>query len=193
MPEVSQGRLVGREAELGRLLTLLGEAAAGRPVVALVSGDAGVGKTRLVTELSVAARERGYAVLTGRCAELADTVPYLPLADALRDAAAGPLAGGPLLDALAARPVLSRLLPDVDGGKPPGGDMPGLAQQQLFGAVLGMLTELAEASPVLLVLEDLAGRCTGSGSRSWSPTAPTTCTAGTRSGRWSPSCPGCPA
>jgi DNA-binding CsgD family transcriptional regulator len=155
MPEVSQGRLVGREAELGRLLTLLGEAAAGRPVVALVSGDAGVGKTRLVTELSVAARERGYAVLTGRCAELADTVPYLPLADALRDAAAGPLAGGPLLDALAARPVLSRLLPDIDGGRPPGGDVPGLAQQQLFGAVLGMLTEMAEASPVLLVLEDL--------------------------------------
>jgi DNA-binding CsgD family transcriptional regulator len=155
MPEVSRGRLVGREVELGRLLTLLGEAAAGRPVVALVSGDAGVGKTRLVTELSVEARERGYAVLTGRCAELADTVPYLPLADALRDAAAGPLAGGPLLDALAARPVLSRLLPDVDGGRPPGGDMPGLAQQQLFGAVLGMLSELAEAGPVLLVLEDL--------------------------------------
>jgi DNA-binding CsgD family transcriptional regulator/tetratricopeptide (TPR) repeat protein len=155
MPEVSRGRLVGRELELGRLLTLLGEAAAGRPVVALVSGDAGVGKTRLVTELSVEARERGYAVLTGRCAELADTVPYLPLADALRDAAAGPLAGGPLLDALAARPVLGRLLPDTDGGRPPGGDMPGLAQQQLFGAVLGMLTELAAASPVLLVLEDL--------------------------------------
>jgi DNA-binding CsgD family transcriptional regulator/tetratricopeptide (TPR) repeat protein len=155
MPEVSRGRLVGREVELGRLLTLLGEATAGRPVVALVSGDAGVGKTRLVTELSMEARGRGFAVLTGRCAELADTVPYLPLADALRDAAAGPLAGGPLLDALAARPVLSRLLPDVDGGRPPGGDMPGLAQQQLFGAVLGMLSELAEASPVLLVLEDL--------------------------------------
>jgi DNA-binding CsgD family transcriptional regulator len=155
MPDGSQGRLVGREVELGRLLTLLGEAAAGRPVVALVSGDAGVGKTRLVTELSLTARDRGHAVLTGRCAELADTVPYLPLADALRDAAAGPLAGGPLFDALAARPVLSRLLPDVDGGTPPGGDMPGLAQQQLFGAVLGMLSELAEASPVLLVLEDL--------------------------------------
>ena len=51
--------------------------------------------------------------------------------------------------------MLSRLLPDRDSGGPPGGDMPGLAQQQLFGAVLGMLAELAEASPVLLVLEDL--------------------------------------
>jgi DNA-binding CsgD family transcriptional regulator len=155
MTEASQARLVGREVELGRLLTLLDDAAAGRPVVALISGDAGVGKTRLVTELSAMARGSGFAVLTGRCAELADTVPYLPLADALRDATVGASASGPLLDALAARPVLSRLLPDVGPGQPLGGDMPGLAQQQLFGAVLGMLAELAEASPVLLVLEDL--------------------------------------
>ena len=155
MPQAQQSRLVGREDELRRLLALLDDAAAGRPVVALVSGDAGVGKTRLVTELSAAARDRGFAVLTGRCAELADTVPYLPLADALRDAATGEAASSPLLDALAARPVLSRLLPDVGPGRPVGGDMPGLAQQQLFGAVLGMLAELAEASPVLLVLEDL--------------------------------------
>jgi DNA-binding CsgD family transcriptional regulator len=154
MPEeLAQARLVGREAELGGLLGLLDEAAAGRPVVALVGGDAGVGKTRLVTELSAAARDAGFAVLFGRCVELADTVPYLPLADALRDAAAS--ASGPLRDALAARPVLSRLLPDVGPDRPPGGDMPGLAQQQLFGAVLGLLAELAEASPVLLVLEDL--------------------------------------
>jgi len=155
MTEASQARLVGREVELGRLLTLLDDAAAGRPVVALISGDAGVGKTRLVTELSARARGSAFAVLTGRCAELADTVPYLPLADALRDATVGASASGPLLDALAARPVLSRLLPDVGPGQPLGGDMPGLAQQQLFGAVLGMLAELAEASPVLLVLEDL--------------------------------------
>ena len=109
------------QAELGRLLALLRDAAAGRPVVALVGGDAGVGKTRLVTELSAEARDSGFAVLTGRCAELADTVPYLPLADALRDAVAGAAAGGPLLDALAARPVLSRLLPDSGAGQPPGG------------------------------------------------------------------------
>lgn len=56
---MSRGRLVGREAELGLLLGLLDAAAAGRPVAALVSGDAGVGKTRLVTELAAgAARAR---------------------------------------------------------------------------------------------------------------------------------------
>ena len=82
-------------------------------------------------------------------------MPYLPLADALRDATTGPSPGGVLLDALAARPVLSRLLPDRNESQPAGGDMPGLVQQQLFGAVLGMLAELAGASPVLLVLEDV--------------------------------------
>jgi DNA-binding CsgD family transcriptional regulator/tetratricopeptide (TPR) repeat protein/Mrp family chromosome partitioning ATPase len=153
--DVSLGRLVGRTAELGRLLDQLDAAASGRPVVTLISGDAGVGKTRLVTELAAKARERGFAVLSGRCAELGDAVPYLPLADALRDATTGPSPRGLLLDALAARPVLSRLLPDRDAGQPAGGDLPGLVQQQLFGAVLGMLAELAGASPVLLILEDL--------------------------------------
>ena len=155
MLETTRGPLVGRTEELGRLTSLLAEAAAGRPVVTLISGDAGVGKTRLVTELAARAREQGFAVLSGRCAELGDAVPYLPLADALRDATTGPSAGGPLLDALAARPVLSRLLPDRDDSQPAGGDLPGLVQQQLFGAVLGMLAELTAASPVLLILEDL--------------------------------------
>ena len=137
---------------------MLDAAATGQPVVMLVSGDAGVGKTRLIGELAAEAAARGYAVLSGRCAELADTVPYLPLADAVRGAAAGPLA-----DAVASRPVLARLLPDHPSASPgdvpglaqPGVAQPGVAQQQLFGAVLGMLTELAAASPVLLVLEDL--------------------------------------
>jgi DNA-binding NarL/FixJ family response regulator len=152
---VSRSGLVGRAAELGRLGGLLDAAAIGQPIVALVSGDAGVGKTRLVTELAGRARERGFTVLVGHCAELADTVPYLALADALRDATSGPSAGGVVRDALAARPVLSSLLPDPGANQPVGGDQPGLAQQQLFGAVLGMLAELADTSPVLLVLEDL--------------------------------------
>jgi len=152
---VTGNRLVGRDAELSQLLKLLDTAAAGQPVVTLISGDAGVGKTRLVTELAARARDRGFTVLSGRCAELGDAVPYLPLADALRDATNRPSPGGALLDALAARPVLSRLLPDRDDSQPAGGDLPGLVQQQLFGAVLGLLTELAAAAPVLLVLEDL--------------------------------------
>ncbi len=155
MLQVPQGRLVGRAGELRRLLALLDEAAAGRPVVALVSGDAGVGKTRLVTELAARAREQGFTVLSGRCAELGDSVPYLPLADALRDATTGPGPADRLREALAARPILGRLLPDLGDASQPNGEESGLAQQQLFGAVLGLLAELARTSSVLLVLEDL--------------------------------------
>jgi len=154
MFDSGDGPLVGRADELGRMRELLAEAESGQSVVILVSGDAGVGKTRLVTEFSRVAARRGFTVLSGRCAELADTVPYLPLADALRGAATGASADCSLQDALATRPALARLLPDREITRQPG-DLPGVAQQQLFGAVLGMLTELANASPVLLVLEDL--------------------------------------
>jgi DNA-binding CsgD family transcriptional regulator len=145
-------KLVGRAAEFGLLTRVLDLAVIDEPMVALVSGDAGMGKTRLVAELATVAAARGFMVLSGRCAELGDSVPYLPLADALRSAAHTSPA---LADAIAARPVLGLLLPDRDNAELAGRDVPGMAQQQLFGAVLGILAELAETAPVLLVLEDM--------------------------------------
>ncbi len=143
--------MVGRDGELGRLLALLDDAQAGRSVVALVSGDAGVGKSRLVSEVARLAAGRGFTVLSGHCAELGDSVPYLPLADALRSAAQST----GVLDALSSRPALSRRLPETDDGRVADEDRSGLARQQMFGGVLGLLAELAAAAPVLLVLEDL--------------------------------------
>ena len=163
--EVPWGRLVGRDAELARLLTLLDDAASGQAVIALVGGDAGVGKTRLMAEMSRLAAEQHFTVLSGHCAELGESVPYLPLADALRGASQKPGAGGEpgatqapapsLRDALAARPLLGRLLPESGTATPAGDYGSGMARQQMFGAVLGLLAELAAAAPVLLVLEDL--------------------------------------
>ena len=170
LQEVPWGRLVGRDAELSRMLTLLDDAASGQAVVALIGGDAGVGKTRLVAEVTRLATEQGFTVLSGHCAELGESVPYLPLADALRGvtqplgaapagahrAAAGqPPGAARLRDALAARPLLGRLLPESGTAAPAGGDESGMARQQMLGAVLGLLAELAAAAPVLLVLEDL--------------------------------------
>jgi DNA-binding CsgD family transcriptional regulator len=142
------GMLVGRDAELARLRGLLQDAAAGRAATGLVSGDAGIGKSRLVTEAMQIAERDGFTVLCGRCAEIGDSVPYLPFADAFR-------AAPPRIEkAIKARPVLSRLLPDGDG-QAQAADWAGLARQQMFGAVLSLLSELAADSPVLLVIEDL--------------------------------------
>ena len=140
--------LVGRDTEMARLRALLDDAAAGRAVTALVGGDAGVGKSRLVAEVMTVAEGNGFTVLRGQCAEIGDSVPYLPFADAFRTAP-------PRIEQVVkARPVLARLLPD-GGGQAPESDPSGMARQQMFGAVLGTLAELAEVSPVLLVLEDL--------------------------------------
>ena len=142
------GTLVGRDAELARLRGLLQDAAAGRAVTGLVSGDAGIGKSRLVAEAVQIAERDGFTVLCGQCAEIGDSVPYLPFADAFR-------AAPPHIEkAIKARPVLSRLLPDGDG-QAHEADWAGLARQQMFGAVLSLLSEIAVDSPVLLVIEDL--------------------------------------
>jgi DNA-binding NarL/FixJ family response regulator len=142
------GMLVGRDAELARLRGLLQDAVAGRAVTGLVSGDAGIGKSRLIAEAMQIAGGDGFTVLCGQCAEIGDSVPYLPFADAFRTAP-------PHIEtAIKARPVLSRLLPDGDG-QAREADWAGLTRQQMFGAVLSLLSELAVDSPVLLVIEDL--------------------------------------
>jgi DNA-binding NarL/FixJ family response regulator len=141
--------LVGRDAELGRLRARLDDAAAGRAVAALIGGDAGMGKSRLVSEVMKIAAARGFTVLCGQCAEIGDSVPYLPFADAFRTAS-------PEVEAaVKARPVLARLLPDGGDGRNPEADSAGQTRQQMFGTVLGMLAELSARAPVLLVLEDL--------------------------------------
>ena len=146
--EGRSGRLIGRAAELAALTGALDRAAAGTARIMLVGGDAGVGKSHLVGALTRTARERGRTVLVGQCAELGESMPYLPLADALRTASGDPA----LREALDGRPVLRRLLPDGGGDGVPAGD---LGRQRLFGAVLGLLGDLGRARPVLLVLEDL--------------------------------------
>ncbi|MDX6230633.1 MAG: hypothetical protein QOI76_4023 [Frankiales bacterium] len=145
--------LVGRKAELARLHALLDEAAAGRPAVGLLGGDAGIGKTRLLAELGADAADRGFLVLWGQCVELGGGgLPYLPFVDALRTASVEPASADTMSRAVAERPALARLLSlgtiADDAGEDSG-------QLPLFSAVLSVFSQLAAQAPVLLVLEDL--------------------------------------
>lgn len=82
-PWLRQSPFVGRQPELSVLLDRLDAAASGRGSVALVSGEAGAGKTRLVGELAERARAAGWTVLTGRAYETEGLPPYLPFREAL--------------------------------------------------------------------------------------------------------------
>jgi predicted ATPase len=82
---LSTAAFVGRAAELDALVGAYSAAAAGRGTVALVGGEAGVGKSRLVVEVAAHARRDGARVLVGQCLDLEEGgLPYAPLVDILR-------------------------------------------------------------------------------------------------------------
>lgn len=76
--------LIGRSAPLATLDDLLTQAAAGHGHVALIVGEAGIGKSRLVTETCATATQRGFTTLRGDCFESDRWLPYAPLLDLLR-------------------------------------------------------------------------------------------------------------
>src|SRR5919197_2940752 len=89
------GRLVGRDRELEVLAGLAVESGAGRPAVAVLTGDPGVGKTRLLDAFAERSAAAGMRVLRGGASEAEGMPPYLPFVEALgghvRMAAAGDL------------------------------------------------------------------------------------------------------
>jgi predicted ATPase len=153
---VSSPVLVGRDVEAAQLRAALERAAAGRPAIVVVAGEAGVGKTRLVAELLGQAGELGAVALTGGCLDVGDGVlAYAPMVEALRPLV-GMLGQWELERVLGgARGELARLVPELgspDAGRP--AEAP-LAPTRLFELLLGVLHRLAERGPVLLVVEDV--------------------------------------
>jgi DNA-binding NarL/FixJ family response regulator/tetratricopeptide (TPR) repeat protein len=156
MAFVTSPVFVGRTEELGRLLDVLERAEGGQPAVGLVAGDAGVGKTRLLSELADRARVRGTRVLVGGCLEVGDVgLPYVPFADAFRDLGTHPGEADLAAPLVAAVRSLGRLLPTVASQPAPSPPGDGFEQLQLFDGVLSLLVRISELAPLLLVIEDL--------------------------------------
>src|SRR5262245_20018365 len=151
---------VGRERELDTLASGLHDAASGRPRYFLVTGDAGIGKTRTVEELIRRTRLPEARVLWGRAPEQAGAPSYWAWIRVLEhDATRGDArtrqetwAGdGPVLAYLV--PAIRQRCQEVEPAPPQGGDMQ--ARFALLDAVTGFLRRAAAADPLLLVLEDL--------------------------------------
>jgi DNA-binding CsgD family transcriptional regulator/tetratricopeptide (TPR) repeat protein len=159
--------LVGRDAELTEIASLLGvrsSAATDEPspaeqVHVVLSGDAGVGKTRLLVELRDLAVAEGWRVVAGHCLDFGDSaLPYLPFSEVL-----GRLEVE-LPDVVRrvaeAHPALGRLQPGrrmlaTDGGSGAGRvEGESVDRADLFAAVHSVLEEAARSDPVLLVIED---------------------------------------
>jgi len=149
MPAPRGSRFVGREAELGTLRAELDGALRGEGRLVVLLGEPGIGKTRTAATLALDARERGAAVVWGRCHEGEGAPAYWPWVQALttytvehpgertRDIAA-------LLPALCAGTGLS----DAH-------EAPDRARFELFDRVVTALTPAARAQPLVVILDDL--------------------------------------
>ncbi|MDL5199433.1 helix-turn-helix transcriptional regulator [Streptomyces sp. ALI-76-A] len=148
MPTISNtAPLIGREDELAHLTGVLERARSGEARAVLIAGDAGVGKTRMLHEVAGRAARSGTTVLTGHCVDLGDVgLPYLPFTEVLGVLAADPR----FADAFAAHPVVDRLLGGGTDAVRDTGD-----RLRLFEGIAGLLADLSDIAPLLLVLEDL--------------------------------------
>jgi DNA-binding CsgD family transcriptional regulator/tetratricopeptide (TPR) repeat protein len=152
---VSSPVLVGRSGELSVLDSALAEAGRGSPPTIMIGGEAGVGKSRLVSEFAERSRGAGVRVLMGGCLELgADGLPFAPFTSVLRALVRDLGAAGvaELLPGGAAR-ELARLLPEF--GEPPETQDAGEARARLFEQMLILIERLTEASLLVLVIEDM--------------------------------------
>jgi DNA-binding SARP family transcriptional activator len=147
---VPEALLVGRDTERARLREAWEAARTGRGQTLVVTGEAGIGKTRLVADVVAAAAGQGGTVLAGRAYEAEQVLPFGPWVDAIR-------VGGGLTEAAERLPVglkreLARLFPDLGAAGPAQG-----AEHvvRLFEAFAQLLQAGTVARPMLVVLEDL--------------------------------------
>ena len=150
---------VGRRTELEVLDDALDETASGRGGVVLIAGQAGIGKTRLLDEVTRRAREREMTVVWGRCWEAGGAPAYWPWIQSLRAYIRGcdpeqvrsELAGG--------RAELATILPELGGpaDDPPAPSSmdPEAARFRLFEGIGSFLVTAARARPLVLILDDL--------------------------------------
>ena len=155
--------LVGRDADLERLRTALGLGDEGQPSTqsgavrahrphrAVLGGNAGIGKSRLVRALTEDASQRGWLVAVGHCVgQAGSTLAYLPFVELIAQArATRPDIVDPVL---AAHPSLTRLTAYRAGPA----EATGAAEQGLVAeSVHALLAELGAATPTLVVVEDV--------------------------------------
>ena len=157
---------VGREHELGCLSDALDDALSGRGRLVLVSGEQGIGKTRVAMELAHHAEQAGAHVLWGRCYEREGAPPYWPWVQVIRGyiRRSHDLVGAGLTRHAA---VVAELVPELrehlaDAPAPPALHEPKQERFRLLDAIASFLVQAACVRPLAIVLDDLHASDAGS-------------------------------
>ena len=157
--DAAGGTLVGRERELAELMAGLEDALSGRGQLFLISGEPGIGKSRLADELARHAARRGAQVLVGRCWEAGGAPAYWPWVQALRACVRG--TGADVLrtqvgvegaDLATLLPELRELVPDLPAAT--AAESEG-ARFRVLESVSSFLRKAASFRPLVVILDDL--------------------------------------
>jgi predicted ATPase len=148
--------------DFAALQALVEQAKRGEGQVALIGGEAGIGKSRLVAEVKTYAASQGFLSLQGNCFQADSAFPYAPFLDLLRSCFSS---SSPLTrhnDLISFAQELSRFLPDVTPLTPERPPLivtssldPQQEQRHLFALLLHFVRELAARQPLLFAIEHL--------------------------------------
>jgi len=154
-------QFVGRAHELGEVSAAVAAACAGPGRLVLVSGEPGIGKTRLCDEVSAIAEAAGALVLLGSCYESGAALPYMPIVEALTAyaeraglASVGALLGDRLPDVVRLVPAL-RPLATARSEAPDAVSTDPTDRYEVFDSICGLLIDASATTPLVLRLEDL--------------------------------------
>ncbi len=151
--------LIGRQREMARLQQRFADAIAGQMTVALVSGEPGIGKTRLLDEMAAQAHVDGAWVLHGAATEAEGMPPYLPFLEALGQHIRAASADELRAQTGANASILASLLPELYarlGELPQTSTLPAeQSRLRLYEAIGALLAAIADEQPLLLRLDDL--------------------------------------
>jgi DNA-binding CsgD family transcriptional regulator/tetratricopeptide (TPR) repeat protein len=154
-------RLIGRTHDLAALHSLVEDVKSGQGRTALVSGEAGIGKSRLAKEVKTYATNQGFLLLQGNCFQADSSFPYAPLRDLLRTHLTNHVKAN--IDLEPYVHDLSKLLPDLPLLLPhlvslPSQEVssdPEQEKRRIFSTLTHFFTHQAVQQPVVCVIEDL--------------------------------------
>jgi tetratricopeptide (TPR) repeat protein len=156
LARIARGKFVGRGGELRQAMALWAQAAAGRGSTLLISGEPGIGKTRLLRELATHAEVSGGLPLIGEAYE-GGGVPYAPFGEPIRRGLQRAAQAGIelpqviLADLLTLAPELHPYYPNTPANPTLS---PQAEQQRQFESAVALLASLSQGAPVLLALDD---------------------------------------
>jgi predicted ATPase len=151
---------VGRGKEMNKIAHLLTQTAADQGRVTMIAGEPGIGKSRLIQEMTILASRQGFQPLSAHCSQVEQTMPYQPLIDLARQVITcddhwQQLAPVWLRERAVLAPEIDEVAASATGVVPPSDDLDESQQVRLFQAIFNLFANQAERHKLLLVVEDI--------------------------------------